>query len=214
MEHLPLKKNAKFETSEGFILVGGASRRMGTDKSQLRLNDQSFVTRIASALSPVTTKVTLVGRESRDTGSNLPQIQDIQKNLGALGGIHTALSACGEIWSAVVACDMPLVTAELFTYLASLRDDYQAVVPIQSDSRPQPLCAMYKVAPCLKEAERLIRAGERRPLTLIQCVGTRWVPFSELLHLKDAERLLMNVNTPQDFALAQDKIQSTSAFSQ
>lgn len=206
------QKHATFMTSsEGFILAGGASRRMGSDKSQLCLSGQSFTERIAKTLSLVTTKVTLVGRES---GTHLNSVSDIQGNLGALGGIHTALSVCRQPWAVVVACDMPFVSPELFSYLASLRTDFDAVVPIQSDSRPQPLCAIYEVATCLLEAERLIQSEERRPLSLLQSVRTRWVPFRKFVHLKDAERLLMNINTPQDYALAQIEIGPTSSFSQ
>lgn len=212
MSSLTDLKHAKFMTSsEGFVLAGGASRRMGSDKSELRLSGQSFSERIAKALSLVTTKVTMVGRES---GTNLNWVPDIQRNMGALGGIHTALSVCRQPWAVVLACDMPFVTPELFTYLASLRIDFNAVVPIQSDGRPQPLCAIYEVATCLQQAERLIQSEERRPLSLLQCVHTRWVPFREFDHLKDAERLLMNINTPQDYALAQVEMGPTSSFSQ
>ena len=47
----------------GFILVGGASSRMGTDKAALLLEGRTFVQRIAEELSAVTDSVTLVGKE-------------------------------------------------------------------------------------------------------------------------------------------------------
>ena len=49
---------------EGFILAGGKSRRMGTDKSQLVLNGQSFVERIAGKLLAVTSSIKVVGGDA------------------------------------------------------------------------------------------------------------------------------------------------------
>ena len=54
---------------QGFILVGGASRRMGQDKAQLRLGPETMLERIAAQLSPVTSSVTLVGSPQADVGA-------------------------------------------------------------------------------------------------------------------------------------------------
>ena len=105
----------------------------------------------------------------------------------------------GRICS-LVCLDLPFVTAALFTRLASLRDDFEAVAAIQSDDRPQPLCALYRTTPCLPVAEMLINSGERRPVALLQSIRTRWVPFSELEDLPGAQRFFDNINTPQDYA--------------
>src|SRR6185295_4885070 len=121
---------------EAFILAGGASRRMGTDKSQLLIDRQTFAERISETLFKLTDSVTLVGRELEN--SSLPSVADVYPQWGALGGLHAALSACRRDWAIVVACDLPFVTAGLFSSLASLRLDHEAVVPTQPDGRPQP----------------------------------------------------------------------------
>jgi molybdopterin-guanine dinucleotide biosynthesis protein A len=46
----------------------------------------------------------------------------------------------------------------------------------------------------------LIKSGERKPIALLQSVGTRWILFSELADLKQANSLFDNINTPQDYA--------------
>ena len=188
----------------GFILVGGESRRMGTDKAALSLNGQRFVERIAAEVSGVTPSVTIVGSNGAamqlNESSNLPTAPDIYPQWGALGGVHAALAACSKEWALIVACDFPFVTRELFLRLASVRQDYEAVAPIQNDSIPQPLCALYRVSPCLNRAVELIESGERKPIALLQSVNTRWFLFSELADLKQANRLFDNINTPQDYA--------------
>ena len=184
---------------EAFILAGGASRRMGTDKSQLLIERQTFTERIAETLLTVADLVTLVGFGGRQPSSSLPVVADVYPQWGALGGLHAALAACKREWAIVVACDLPFVTAELFTFLAGMRLDHDAVVPIQQDGRPQPLAALYRVDPCLQRATELIEAGRRRPLDLLEAVNTCWIQFDELTNLAQSERFFVNINTPSDY---------------
>ncbi len=188
---------------EGFILAGGNSRRMGTDKSRLILNGQSFVERIARELSVVTSAIKVVGNglpEATLKYLNLQTAPDVYQQWGALGGLHAALTACSANWALIVACDLPFATSGLFKRLASYRDDNEAVAPIQKDTIPQPLCALYRLDPCLRRAEQLIKSGERKPVALLQSVRTRWVTFSELTDVAGADSFFDNINTPEDFA--------------
>ena len=181
---------------EAFILAGGASSRMGTDKSQLLIENQTFVERITTTLLTITDSVRLVG--ARDN-SQLPTVPDVYAQWGALGGLHAAVSACRRDWAIIVACDLPFVTSDLLRRLASLRENYDAVVPIQQDGRPQPLCAFYRAETCATRATELIEAGRRRPLDLLDSVNTRWIDFAELANLDQAERFFVNINTPDDY---------------
>lgn len=181
---------------EAFILAGGASSRMGTDKSQLLLEDQTFVERIADTLLTVTDSIRLVGGSEN---SKFATVADVYPQWGALGGLHAALSECRREWAIVVACDLPFVTSELFRSLASKRRDHDAVVPMQPDGRPQPLAALYRANPCARWATELIQTGKRRPLDLLQSVNTCWVDFAEIANLDHAERFFVNINTPDDY---------------
>ena len=193
------------DSIEGFILVGGQSRRMGADKAELRLAGQSFVERIANELSAVTSSVKLVGGKPDTARINLQTVPDVFPAWGALGGVHAAISACDAEWALVVACDFPFVTQALFTKLAGVRADFEAVAPIQGDGIVQPLCTLYRVDPCRRLAEQFIKSGERKPLALLQSVKTRWVPFDEVRGLKGADRFFDNINTPEDYLRASEK---------
>ena len=76
------------------------------------------------------------------------------------------------------------------------------MVPVQEDSRPQPLCALYRRS-CLNAAEESIAKGEHSPRALLDKVATRYVEFHELSDLNGAERFFLNVNTPDNYELAQ-----------
>jgi molybdopterin-guanine dinucleotide biosynthesis protein A len=167
------------------------------------------VERIEAALLAVTDNVKVVGSnqhciddDGRAKGHNLPVLPDVFEKWGALGGVHTALSATDAEWAAIVACDLPFVTGDLLRRLAELRGENDAVAPIQNDGWPQPLCAFYRVAVCRPASERLIRDGERRPVTLLQSLRTRWVTFTELADLEGANYFFENVNSPDDYARA------------
>lgn len=182
---------------EAFILAGGASSRMGTDKARLILDGETFIQHIAKTLLAFSSSVTIVGQQSEDLG--LRSIADIHPRWGALGGIHTALNDCKSEWAFVIACDLPFVSVDLCKRLSSFRSHHEAVAPIQSDLVPQPLCAFYKVDPCLDRATQLIDSGRRRPLDLLQNVKTKWIAFRDLEDLPEAHKFFVNINTPADY---------------
>ena len=185
------------KSCQAFILAGGASSRMGTDKSQLLIERETFTEHIANTLRQVTDSVTIVGRTPGRLC--LASVPDFYPHVGAHGGLHAALAACDRDWAIVVACDLPFVSSELFEHLASVRLDHDAVVPVQEDGRPQPLDALYRVDPCRQRATDLIEAGRRRPLDLLETVNTHWVAFDEIRNLAQAERFFVNINTPEDY---------------
>jgi molybdopterin-guanine dinucleotide biosynthesis protein A len=188
---------------EAFILAGGASSRMGTDKARLSLDGKLFIQRVAQILHGFTAYVTVVGQDFEDLG--LQSVSDIHPKWGALGGIHTALAHCHSEWALIAACDLPFITPALFQRLFELRHEHAAVVPVQQDLIPQPLCAFYKVTPCLEQTIDLISLGRRRPLDLLEHVDTKWVEFSELEDLPGAEKFFVNINTPEDYYDARGK---------
>ena len=196
---------------EGFILVGGQSSRMGSDKSQLVFGQQTGVERIAAALRPLTARVRLVGSHVQAEAGGLENVPDTHERWGALGGISAALGACQSEWAVVVACDLPLVSRDLFDRLCHLTqqsdpETLDAIVPIQADERPQPLCAVYRRETCSEAAKNLIAEGEHKPRALLAKVRTRWVEFRELADLPGSEHFFLNVNTSDDYERAKQAL--------
>lgn len=189
---------------QGFILIGGQSRRMGRDKSQLRLGQQTFVERIANAIAHHAGEISLIGENQNNAAFSFPVIADLRSHWGALGGIHTALEHCQTPWALIVACDLPFVTADLIDTLARHRTSYDAVVPVQKSNQWQPLCALYSRGACLPPARELISAGERRARALIESVNACLVN-EEALNV--APHVLLNVNTPEEYAAARKLIE-------
>lgn len=187
---------------QAFILVGGASSRMGQDKSQLRFGNRTGVDIIASTVRPFTQSVATVGGR-QSPSHDLPNIPDLRENWGPLAGLEAAFREAKAAHALIVACDFPLVTAPLFERLLQLIGDADAAIPLQPDDRPQPLCALYRVAGCRTATEAAITAGQHSPRALIDRVRPRYVPFSEFAGLTGAEYFFFNVNTPDNYQQAQ-----------
>lgn len=187
----------------GFILVGGASSRMGEDKSHLVFNGRSTVDMISAAMRPVTRSIHTVGSRVAP-GSTLPNVPDMVAEWGPLGGIQAALRAATAEHCLIVACDLPFVSTELFARLLSLSTGADATVPLQADERPQPLSAVYRRLPCLSAADQSVQNGQHSPRALLDGVNTRYVKFAELSDLERSDLFFFNVNTPGDRSAAEE----------
>lgn len=189
--------------TEGFILAGGASSRMGADKAALRLGGETFVGRIAGALRAVAPRVRVVSSRHAGEAWGLPVVSDVFESRGALGGLHAALAHAEAPRVVVVSCDLPFVTGELFARLVGLAaPEFEAVAPVQRDGRPQPLCAVYAREACLARAEALLRSGESRPRRLLREARTLWLEEEKLSDLEHSALFFHNVNTPDEYARA------------
>jgi molybdopterin-guanine dinucleotide biosynthesis protein A len=186
---------------QGFILVGGKSSRMGRDKSKLRFGERTGVELIAAALRQVTQSVTTVGWTDQASDA-LPNIPDLRPGWGPIAGIEAALRHSSSRYALIVACDFPFATGDLFERLLSLTDDSDAIVPVQDDDRPQPLCAVYRVETCLPAAEAAIVAGGHSPRALLDRVHARYVAFSLFSDLAGSGNFFFNLNTPENYEQA------------
>ncbi len=131
----------------GAVLAGGASRRMGSDKSLIELAGVPFVVRVADALraggcDPV---VTVGGEQERLTSLGLEVRADRTPGAGPLDGVIRALEAAGGSPAVVVACDMPWLSATLVGALVdALRRSSGALdVVVARGERLEPLCAVW-----------------------------------------------------------------------
>lgn len=192
---------------EGYILAGGMSRRMGTNKAGLCLSGRTFLERSAEALGAVARTVRIVG-DLKGVNSDLHVIPDIAEEGSAAGsiiGLLTALQNAEDEWTAILAVDLPFVTAGLMIRLAEVAGSDPAaacVVPIQNDGRVQPLCGLYRTSESLSTVDEHYRNGEWRLRFVIQQLKTRYVSFEELEDLPGSSKFFFNVNTPLEYEKA------------
>lgn len=186
----------------GFILTGGASRRMGRDKALLPAGTSTLVERLAGELSQVAESVTLVGRPAAFAHLPLKTRGERFGGCGPLSGIHSALEARLAEWNLIVACDLPNLRAAWLRRLAAqARPDLDVVVSQQNDGRIEPLCALYH-ARCLPPVEKALVEGRFKLLDLILELKLDAVRL-------DDPTLLFNVNTPEEWSAVSGAVNTT-----
>ena len=194
---------------EGFVLAGGASRRMGRDKSTLVIGGHTLIEIAAMALSGVADPIRVVGNLAAGQTS-LRIIPDEEIGGGARGaivGLYTAAKYAGTEWIAVLACDLPFVSSELLVRMAAIipkvgKETVAALLPEQPDGRIQPLCGFYRAAATRLGIEELLSEDNWRLQRLAERLDTHIVPFTDIADLPGSERFFMNLNSPEDHQAA------------
>ena len=132
----------------GFVLAGGKSSRMGSNKALLPFKQGTLVEHVAEQVNQAAGNVTLVGDPERYSNLSYPVIRDIYPARGPLSGIHAALATSLQEWNLIVACDMPEVTGAFLTKLIERAECAKAhvVIPTGPSGLPEPLCAAYSRA--------------------------------------------------------------------
>ena len=133
--------DSMIEHTLGVVLIGGASRRMGTDKASIEFNGSTLLNRAVAVLSDVFTSVVISGGDMSPVGVSV--LPDLVPGLGPLGGLDTAYQAAAGRDVFLLAVDMPFVEASTIRSIVEPPVGAMTVrVPV-ADGRKQPLCAVY-----------------------------------------------------------------------
>jgi len=176
------------------ILAGGASRRMGQDKSMLPVQGTSLIRHILQQVESHFDEVII--------SSNTPEahqfpgvriVSDPEKGRGPLVGIFTALQASSHAMNFVIACDIPMIDTHLAKHLLRLSQGYDAVIPRSGSGFFEPLFAVYRRS-LLGDMEKTLAQGRNRILDALKASQVLYVDLSEL-----QAQSLMNLNTRDDY---------------
>lgn len=181
------------------VLAGGASRRMGANKSFVELAGKPLVQHTLERVYPLNAPVILVtNTPDLYRRFNVPMVSDVIPGKGSLGGIYSALLNSTTPYTLCVACDMPFLNADLLHYLLSLRTGFDAVVPM-IEGQPQGLHAVYHRR-CVEPIRELIDRNELRIARLFEHLRA-WLVGEAAVRAIDPElQSFTNLNTPEELA--------------
>jgi molybdopterin-guanine dinucleotide biosynthesis protein A len=185
------------------ILAGGQARRFGgRDKSRLVIEGRTIILRQLDVLARVADDVFVVASDAgRFADLGLAVHADRIPNLGAIGGLYTALDASPAERVIVVACDLPFLDAALLTRLVELAAGRDGAW-VRSTRGIEPLVSCYT-----RDAARPIRTAiDAGRLTLADLAGVldmAEITGPALAAFGPPDRLLANVNTPDEYARVQ-----------
>lgn len=181
----------------GVILAGGRASRMGgEDKGLLRVGELTMVEHVIRALRPQVSDIFINANRNleryREFGMTV--ITDlIEGYCGPLAGMASAMRVARTPWVLTVPCDSPFICQDLAARLHRGLQQAQAQIAVARSSAEQlePVFALIDrtLLPSLLD---YLNAGDRKI--------DRWYAKHAMtaVDFSDAQRMFLNLNTPQD----------------
>jgi len=191
------------------VQAGGQSSRMNENKALKLFLGRPLIQRVVTRLAPIADEMLVTTNQPADFAFlNLPLFPDVQPGRGPLGGLYTALVSAKNPVTAVVACDMPFANALLFEAAASILVQEEAdVVIAKTPEGFEPLHAVYRRETCIPAIEAAIESDQWRVISWFPQVKVRVLTMDEVDHYDPKHIAFWNVNTPEEFAEAEQRAQ-------
>jgi molybdopterin-guanine dinucleotide biosynthesis protein A len=190
-----------------YILAGGASSRMGEDKSLLEFDGVPQLVRIVELVQPIVNSVTIVVSRRRYQALGFREITDQVRSAvdighagaGPLAGIAAALSDSDLPWNLILASDLPHLSEPWLERILrrAMDSSAQAVLP-RTDRGIQPLAAVYHLS-CRAHIDAVLASGIRKVTEAVGGLRAEIVEESEWQDLDSPGLVLTNMNSPEDY---------------
>ena len=178
------------------ILAGGRGRRLGgTDKAALPVRGRTALDLLLEQL-PADVPVVIAG-PPRPTVRTVQFVREHMPFQGPVAGIAAAVADVETDHVVVLAVDAPLSGALALPLLARLADEPEAptdaVVAVDAEGRPQPLCSAWHTSALRRALASLAHVeGSAMRSLLAQAHVAEWPVPEELRHR------LLDIDTPDD----------------
>lgn len=185
---------------------------MGEDKALKLFLGRPLIQRVVDRLQPIADELIVTTNHPADLSFlNLRLISDLKPGRGALGGLYTAIASAAHPLVAVIACDMPFASAKLIQLSVEIMEKENVdVVIAKNDEGYEPLHAVYRRETCLPAIESAIEANQWRVVSWIPQVNARVLTAEEIKSADPEGLAFWNVNTPEEFARAEELVTSRS----
>lgn len=191
------------------VQAGGQSTRMNENKALKIFLKRPLIQRVIARLAPIADEMIVTTNQPDDFSFlNLPLFSDLMPGRGPLGGLYTALVSAQNPIVAVVACDMPFASAKLFEVASGILVHEEAdVVIAKTPEGYEPLHAIYRRETCIPAIEAAIASDQWRMISWFPQVKVRVLATEEVDRYDPKHIAFWNVNTPEEFAEAEQRAQ-------
>jgi molybdopterin-guanine dinucleotide biosynthesis protein A len=184
-----------------FVLAGGKSTRMGSDKAFEMLAGPTLLARALELARTVTSNVRIVGSAEK-FAAFAPVVEDVFRGCGPLGGIHAALRASAAELNLILAVDVPFVPPALLQYLVARARSSNAIATVpRAGGGWQPLCAVYR-REFADAAEKALRGGRYKIDALFDDVKVEAIELEDLVQAGFEPEVFRNLNTKHELEAA------------
>lgn len=187
--------NNKIKDTNGYILAGGKSSRMGTDKGLILFEGKAMIQYVIEQMQPLFSNLVIVSNNPEYEKFGLEVIPDLIKNIGPAGGIYTALSHSDTKLNFIVSCDMPFITQETIAYIFKYTDESQIIL-LEHQGIIGPLFGIYS-KDCEKIWLECIQQKTYKLREMISNFKLKTIPIENNKIFK--ESFFKNINTKDDF---------------
>lgn len=180
------------EKATAIVLAGGKSKRMGSDKSLLKIQGKTMVEIIVKQLEGHFDEI-IVGSEESGKHS-LPGcrvVPDRETGKGPLMGILSCLSVSRNEVNFVTACDIPEINIKLVNKMINHSGDADIVMPVTKGNKYEPLFAVYRKS-VTGSIGKILEKGGRRIIELLEYSKAILIDF-------DGKEWYHNINSREDF---------------
>lgn len=180
-----------------FLLSGGKSTRMGTDKGMLPLNGKKLADHMIGLLDNLFSEINIIANDPAYSEFNRPVYKDLYSDIGPLGGIYTGLTISKTPWNFFIACDMPFMTTDIISLMSDALDNNHDIVVSMNNNRFEPLCAFYNKT-CMPVFKKQIEIENFSLQKTIPLLNYKTVEVNNTLI--ETENPFLNLNTREEFS--------------
>src|SRR5712691_2371745 len=187
------------------VLAGGESKRFGSDKALAPFRGEPLVAHVLRGLTAAGfAQIALAAKEPQRyaavaaeveyvSGRGIELLRDVRPIMTPLAGLAAGLRASRHELVFACAADMPFAAdAALVDALFAAVHGHDAAVP-EAGGSLQPLCAVWRRAPCLEAAEELLAGprplGPRAILGQVRAAKLDWADIRPFLDADTPEAL-------------------------
>ena len=187
---------------------------MGEDKALKLFLGRPLIERVIERLAPIADEMIVTTNRPAEYGFlnqalsplQIRLITDLKPGRGALGGLYTAVASAAHPFVAVVACDMPFASKNFLESACRQMVEREAdVVIFKNEKGYEPLHALYRRESCLPAMEAAISADQWKVTSWFSKVKIYEVTVDEVKSLDPSGLCFWNLNTPEEFAQAENK---------
>jgi molybdopterin-guanine dinucleotide biosynthesis protein A len=174
----------------GYVLAGGRSSRMGTDKALLRLAGKPLIEHAVTKLRRICADVHILSGNPA-LAPYAPRVPDLHPGCGPIGGMESALTHSSHHWNLFLPVDLPFLPAAFLdawvrnTLADAPRNKRIALFNVDGVPQPTVLLIHREAAPYIVQA---VARGDFKLFPTIEFIGQE-LAARHSLRLEDVFRV-------------------------
>ncbi|MCL4278569.1 MAG: molybdenum cofactor guanylyltransferase [Ignavibacteriaceae bacterium] len=202
----------------GIILAGGKSKRMGLNKSFLKVGEVTMIERTTELMKSLFDRVILITNtpdEYKFLG--IEMFEDIYKNVGPLAGIHSGLAHSITDKNFIISCDIPFVNKGVIEFIINYKTN-KSITITKADGFVQQLCGLYskqdlqEIVELIEDDKLEINNSQKCGCKVLQLVQKLDAEIIDIANEYGGyeEGMFLNMNKPEDFELVRGRMNLSS----